>query len=66
MTKSQENALKNAQNYPSYKKHWMKNKNLVIQCKTDYKNKDLEYLLIIGVRGGKTMMQKFGADWKVV
>lgn len=51
MTKSQEKA------YGSYKNHYMKDKNLIIECETE---------LVIGVRGGKTHLQKIGGEWKVV
>lgn len=65
MTKSQENALKNAQNYPSYVKHWMKERDLIIQCMTDYKGDEIHYMLVIGPRGGKQHIQLINGEWKV-
>lgn len=67
MTKSQEKA------YGSYKNHYMKDKNLIIECETEYEHKGIPrtvtrvpYILVIGVRGGKTHLQKIGGEWKVV
>jgi hypothetical protein len=66
MTKSQEKALKHIKAYDSYRNHYMKNKNLVIECETETDDMRIPYILVIGVRGGKTHLQNIGGEWKVV
>jgi len=66
MTPSQEKALKNAQSYSSYKSHYMKDKNLVIDCETEHNDMKIPYTLVIGPRGGKQHLQFIDGKWKVM
>ncbi len=66
MTPSQEKELKYQQKFKSYQNHYMKDKNLIIECATEHKDSKIPYVLIIGVRGGKQHMQVINGRWKVI
>jgi len=79
MTPSQEKVLEETQLYPSYKNHYMKDRNLIIECEVEYTVKRLRdpyedevdllietlpYKLVIGPRGGKKQLQEVGGVWR--
>ena len=70
MTPSQAKQLKYHQGYDSYRSHYMKGKNLIIQCETvithEWPNRILPYMLVIGIRGGKTQLTYVNGEWKVI
>lgn len=66
MTNSQEKVLKYHQSFDSYQNHYMKDKNLIIECETELNEKPIPYILVIGVRGGKRHLQRMAnGEWRV-
>lgn len=66
MTNSQEKVLKYHKSFASYKNHYMKDKNLIIECEVESEDRFIPYMLIIGVRGGKQHLQRMSdGKWVV-
>ena len=63
MTKSQEKELKYHQGFKSYKSHRMIDKDLIIECETETKDKLIHYWIRVGRWGGKIVSQYVNGKW---